>query len=83
MKTLSLEELLRAPAKVKKLTAAGHGLRITDGGNPLWVLKPDRAAKKSGSSKTPASVEAFWRELDDMPPLIGPSTCRVLLEARR
>lgn len=82
MKTLPLSALIRQPARVKKLTAAGQQVRITDRGKPLWVLQPD-SVKKVKPSKADADAEAFWRELDEMPPLVGPSTCQLLLESRR
>jgi len=59
MKTLPLRELLRQPAKVKKLTAAGHPVRITDRDRNLWLIQPDRPE----SEKNPAQEDdddAFW-----------------------
>ena len=41
MKTIPLRELLRKPRTVKKLTAAGQPVRVTDGGRPLWVIHPE------------------------------------------
>ena len=84
MKTLPLRELLRQPAKVKKLTAAGHPVRITDRGRPLWLIQPDRAeSEKNPAQEDDDDDDAFWRELIEMPPLIGPSACQLLLESRR
>ena len=41
MKSLPLRQLLRDPKLVKKLTASGQSVRITDNGKPLWVVQPD------------------------------------------
>jgi len=40
MKTMALRQLLRQPKSVKRLTAAGQAIRITDNGKPLWVIHP-------------------------------------------
>jgi len=41
MKTIALNELVKAPAKVKKCTHAGLSMHVTDHGAPLWVVTPD------------------------------------------
>ncbi len=56
MITLPLRELLRRPADVKKLTAAGESVQITDNGKPLWVVR---------SARDDAPDEAELQMLDD------------------
>jgi hypothetical protein len=40
MKIISLRTLLRNPGKVKRITRAGKIVRVTDHGQPLWVIHP-------------------------------------------
>ena len=40
MKTITLRSLLREPRKVKCLTRAGNSVKVTDKGQPLWVIQP-------------------------------------------
>ena len=79
MKTLTLTELRRAPAKAKKLTSAGHGIRITEHGKPLWVLQPVPATGSGDDDDD----EAFWRELLEAPKSNLPSAARLLIATRR
>ena len=39
MKTIPLRQLVREPIKVKKWTRAGQVVRVTDNGQPLWVIQ--------------------------------------------
>ena len=85
MKTLPLRELLRQPARVKKLTAAGHLIRVTDRGKPLWVLKSDtvgNGGELSGPERDEA-IEAIFAELLSQPVSSAPSLCRTILESRK
>ena len=61
MKTLPLRELLRRPSTVKKLTASGQDVQITDNGKPLWVVQPAR-----GKSSDAASDRLVDEELDEL-----------------
>ncbi|MEI6675543.1 MAG: hypothetical protein WCO57_10225 [Verrucomicrobiota bacterium] len=56
MTTLPLRELLRHPTAVKKLTAAGLSVQVTDNGKPLWVLR---------SATAPALADADKQFVDD------------------
>jgi antitoxin (DNA-binding transcriptional repressor) of toxin-antitoxin stability system len=49
MTTLPLRDLLRQPSKVKRLTRAGHVVRITDHGVPLWDLQPVKLPEQDQS----------------------------------
>lgn len=51
MKTIPLRTLLRDPKSVKKLTAAGESVRITDGGVALWDLNAPAAADSSDEAE--------------------------------
>ena len=59
LKTLPLRELLRRPLKVKQLVAAGHGVRITDNGRPLWLVLADSG---SGDTAEATQVAAAWED---------------------
>lgn len=59
MKTLPLRELLRRPASVKKLTASGQDVQITDNGKPLWLVRAVRA-----KTADPAGDKFVDEELD-------------------
>jgi len=58
-----LRELLREPSKVKRLTKAGHVVRITDRGAPLWDLQSVAAEKQPDNAFRNKLVEEF---LDDL-----------------
>ena len=62
--TLPLRELLRQPAKVRKLIAAGHGVRITDRGRPLWRVDADREPDLASDASVAASWDAELTELE-------------------
>jgi len=40
MNTVTLRTLVRQPIKVKRMTRAGQTVRVTDNGEPLWILHP-------------------------------------------
>jgi hypothetical protein len=58
MTTLSLRTLLREPATIKKLTASGHSVQITENGKPLWVVSPMAAI--TSMSKNAAGTADLW-----------------------
>jgi hypothetical protein len=51
MTSLPLRELLRHPAVVKRLTAAGESVQVTDNGKPLWVLRSATAPSLAEDDK--------------------------------
>lgn len=83
LKTLPLRDLLRRPLMVKQLVAAGHEVRITDNGRPLWRISDDGGAvTPQAASSLYGSEEEFWDELLRVPPA-APSLLGVLEESRR
>jgi len=83
MKMLPLRELMRRPGEVKKLTARGQAVTITDRGDPLWVIHP---AAKGGpvDAERDAAIE---RELDALLALPadkrrGVSLAKIVLDSR-
>jgi hypothetical protein len=86
MKTLPLRELLRRPATVKRLTAAGQSVQITDNGKPLWVVQP--AADHFASRETDAARHRMWEEYfqdllqDPLPDPALPSLTEILDRSR-
>jgi len=58
MKTFPLRDLLRQPSKVKKLTAAGHEVQITDRGVALWHIVP--ASRQEAEAET--AIARAWEE---------------------
>jgi antitoxin (DNA-binding transcriptional repressor) of toxin-antitoxin stability system len=83
-KTLSLSELLRRPAQVKKLTAAGHRVRVTDQGRDLWDISPaaQSDANQLSEQQRIAEIDAFLDELVSEPRSAAPSLCQTILDAR-
>jgi antitoxin (DNA-binding transcriptional repressor) of toxin-antitoxin stability system len=85
MKTLPLRELVRHPSKVKKLTAAGQAVRITDNGKPLWVVSP----APCDDEETPEEAEARRRWMDEeldavlKEPVSRYSAAQLILDSRR
>ncbi len=88
METLPLRQLLRDPKRVKKLTLAGITVRITDGGKPLWDIRPPLAEDESGSADAEAQRHRLWEEhfagLAAVPPANPalPSVAEVMEHAR-
>jgi len=69
MKTLPLRELVRRPTAVKKLTAAGQSVQITDNGKPLWVISAaDHAPSKEADSARRQLWDGHFAELMSEPP---------------
>jgi hypothetical protein len=85
MKTLPLRELVRHPLKVKKLTAVGQSVRITDNGKPLWVVSP----AVSEEEETPEEAKARRRWMDEelermlKEPVSKVSAAQLILDSRR
>jgi hypothetical protein len=66
MKSIPLRQLLRSPRNVKKLTASGQTVRITDNGKPLWVLCAATEAEKEQPAAKAARDAWIDKELDAM-----------------
>ena len=89
-KSLPLRDLLRQPSKVKKLTAAGRCVRVTDRGRRLWIVNADNddAGKgaDSGASRVAMAWETALSELESelaAGAVSGPTTAQLLLAERR
>ncbi|MDB6138531.1 MAG: hypothetical protein JWO94_1603 [Verrucomicrobiaceae bacterium] len=85
MKTLPLRELMRRPIEVKKLTAKGESVRITDNGKPLWVLTPDRDNDEADEAKEKARQEwmdGYFKDLLSQQPQTGKSVAEIVIDSR-
>jgi hypothetical protein len=80
MKTITLRTLLREPLKAKRWTRTGQCVRVTDRGEPLWVLQPLNAAQDEGKRRR-ATVKILDEVLRERPPRT--SAARLLEESRR
>lgn len=80
MKTLPLRELMRRPGEVKKLTARGQVVTITDHGDPLWVIHP----VATGALVDAERDAAIERELEALlaEKRRGVSLAKVVLDSR-
>jgi hypothetical protein len=80
MKTITLRALVREPRKVKCLTRAGNSVRVTDKGQPLWVIQP--AVTKGDEKRRRREIE---EELAHV--LLGPPSkiplSEIILASRR
>jgi hypothetical protein len=84
MKTLPLRELVRRPTAVKRLTAAGQSVRITDNGRPLWVVTADTGDEMSPEEEA-ARIRCMEEELDAVlkEPMSRYSAAQFILDSRR
>jgi antitoxin (DNA-binding transcriptional repressor) of toxin-antitoxin stability system len=84
MKTFPLRELVRRPKTVKKLTAAGQTVRITDDGRPLWVIRPaDETGDDSRGQGDKEWLETMFEEVLQEKPVAGISAGQIVLDSRR
>lgn len=85
MKTLPLRELVRHPGKVKRLTAGGQAVRITDNGKPLWVVTADTVSGEMDPEEEAARIRFMEEELDRMleEPESKVSAAQFILDSRQ
>ena len=84
MKTFPLRELMRRPKMVKRLTAAGQPVRITDDGRPLWVIRPADEADHDGRGQREKEwLEEMFDEVLQEKPVTGISVGQIVLDSRR
>jgi hypothetical protein len=85
MKTRPLRELVRHPGKVKRLTAGGQAVRITDNGRPLWVVTADTVSNEMDSKAEAARILCMEEELDRMlhEPKSKVSAAQFILDSRQ
>jgi len=81
MKTVTLRTLVREPRKVKRMTRLGQTVRVTDGGEPLWVLQPAGGTPIAKTERRRAIEEILDEVLTSKPSKI--SAVRLLEESRR
>ena len=80
MKTITLRTLLREPLKVKRWTRTGKPVRVTDSGEPLWILQPAETAPEERERRR-ATEEILAEVLRERPSKV--SAVRLLEESRR
>ncbi|MBM3890563.1 MAG: hypothetical protein FJ388_15735 [Verrucomicrobia bacterium] len=80
MKTIPLRQLVREPVKVKRWTRGGQTVRVTDDGEPLWLIQRD--PEDHGHEERKEAVE---RDLDELlrQPQSRVSLSRLIKESRR
>jgi antitoxin (DNA-binding transcriptional repressor) of toxin-antitoxin stability system len=86
MKTLPLRDLLREPSKVKKLTAMGHEVRITDRGVALWHIVAASRPQAEAEAAIAQAWEESLKELEAQAASGSPSTlsaAQLLIDQRR
>jgi hypothetical protein len=81
MKTITLRTLVREPLKVKRMTRAGQAVRVTDKGEPLWVLQAANGTTVTEAKRRRAIDEILDEVLNDKPSKI--SAGHLLEESRR
>ncbi len=80
MKTVTLRTLVREPLKVKRWTRTGESVRVTDSGEPLWILQAAGTAPDEEERRR-ATVEILEEVLRESPSRV--SAARLLEESRR
>jgi len=80
MKSIPLRQLLREPTRVKRITAAGRSVQITDNGHPLWIVQPAIARRDD-----PERAKAIDELLDEVlrGPISSVSLSRLVKNGRR
>ena len=80
MKTITLRTLVREPLKVKRWTRRGAKVRVTDSGQPLWVIQAAEETEDDLGRR-----QAVDQMLTEMlrEPKSSVSLSRILKESRR
>lgn len=81
MKTVTLRTLVREPLKVKRITRAGKSVRVTDNGDPLWILQPAKATHAGEAERRRAVDEILDEVLRQKPSKL--SLSKIALASRR
>ncbi|HXP61621.1 MAG TPA: hypothetical protein VN829_14080 [Dongiaceae bacterium] len=81
MRTISLRTLVREPLKVKRMTRSGQPVRVTDNGQPLWILRPADGMETDEAERRRAIDEILDEVLREKPSRI--SAANLLEESRR
>lgn len=82
---MPLNQLLREPGMVKKLTAKGESLQVTENGYAIWLVSPLQQA--TTVPEVDAGPDASWwsayfEELESEPVRAGKTAAEILLESR-
>jgi hypothetical protein len=80
MKTITLRTLVREPRKVKGLTRGGHSVRVTDNGQPLWIIQP--AVTKDDEKRRRHDLEEELADILQEAPSKIPLS-KIILSSRR
>lgn len=80
MKTISLRTLVREPLKVKRITRTGKSVRVTDNGQPLWIIQP--AVTQDDEEQRRREIEELFAEVRRGPRSKIPLS-KIVLESRR
>jgi len=82
MKTFSLDDLVKTPAVVKRLTAQGERVQVTEAGKPLWVVSPANNLVVEDEGPDEAWWNEYFAELEAEPIRQGKSAAQILIESR-
>ena len=80
MRTITLRTLVREPIKVKRWTAAGQAVRVTDNGRPLWTIHP--AVTAEDATRRAQAIDELLEEML-REPRSRVSAVRLLEDSRR
>jgi hypothetical protein len=81
MKTISLRTLVREPLKVKRMTRTGKPVRVTDNGQPLWIIQPAHDTETDEAERRRAIDKILDEVLHEKPSKI--SAAKLLEDSRR
>ena len=81
MKSIPLRVLLREPTKVKCMTRGGNSVRVTDNGEPLWIIRPANGTEADEADRRRAIDEILDEVLREKPSKI--SLSKIVLASRR
>lgn len=81
MKNIPLRTLIRTPLKVKRMTHSGQSVKVTDNGEPLWILQPASEAVGKEAERRLAIDLVFTEVLGEK--LSSVSAARLLEKSRR
>lgn len=81
MKTIPLRNLLRDPRSVKRMTAAGKSVQITDRGKPLWMIKGIPPPPPADTTERDRLIDELLDEMLAEKPS-GISLSKIILDSR-
>ena len=81
MRTITLRTLVREPIKVKRWTATGQAVQVTDNGRPLWIVQPATETAAGAAERRRAIDEILDEVLAEKPSKVKLST--IIKDSRR